>query len=283
MQEMSQVIRNIGIRGSSDREIGMDLFINSKNEKAKPIVVFCHGYKGFKDWGSWNLVAEKFADSGFNFLKFNFSHNGVTPNNLLEFSDLEAFGNNNYSKELFDLEKVIDWICEQNEFSSFIDLKNIYLIGHSRGGGIASLASAQDKRIAKTITWASVSNLIDRIPKNIEEWKEEGVVYQMNGRTKQNMPLFYQLYENTIANKDSLDISRLARKINNPFCIIHGRDDTVVKEEDAEELDSLISTSNLIVIEGAGHTFGSSHPFSGDELPKQLNQVVEESLLFLKD
>ena len=86
-----------------------------------------------------------------------------------------------------------------------------------------------------------------------------------------------------MANKEILDVSKVAKRINTPFCIIHGREDAVVKEENAEELDSFISTSTLILIEGAGHTFGSSHPFLGDELPKQLNQVVEESLLFLKD
>jgi len=273
----------ISLKGSSDREITMDFTLNSKKEQNSPIVIFCHGYKGFKDWGCWNMVANKFSENGFNFLKFNFSHNGVTKSNLTEFSDLEAFGNNNYSKELFDLEKVIDWVCESNEFSSYIDLNNIYLIGHSRGGGIVSLATAKDKRIAKTITWASVSNLIDRTPKNIEEWKEEGVVYQLNGRTKQNMPLFYQFFENTMANKDLLDISKVANKIITPFCVIHGKEDSVVNEEDAEQLDSFISTSQLILIEGAGHTFGSSHPFTGNELPKHLNQVVEESLLFFKN
>ncbi|MEN8927582.1 MAG: alpha/beta fold hydrolase [Flavobacteriales bacterium] len=280
---MEQIIKNILIKGSSDREIGMDLWINSNNEKQKPIVVFCHGYKGFKDWGCWHLVAKKFAENGFNFLKFNFSHNGVTPDNILEFADLEAFGNNNYIKELFDLEKVIDWISQPSDYSEVIDSNKIYLIGHSRGGGIATLATARDNRIRKTVTWASVSNLTDRIPKNEEEWKEKGVVYQGNGRTKQNMPLFYQLYENTMTNKNSLDISRLAKKIKTPFCVIHGSEDSVVKVEEAELLDSYISTSNLIVIEGASHTFGSSHPAAGNELPKDLAQVVEESLIFFKD
>ena len=124
--------------------------------------------------------------------------------------------------------------------------------------------------------------MIDRIPKNTEEWKEEGVVYQMNGRTNQNMPLFYQFHENTMANKDRLDIAKLGKKIEIPFCIIHGRDDVVVNETDAEKLDSYISTSTLIVIAGAGHTFGSSHPWLENELPKQLKQVVEQSISFLK-
>ena len=29
-------------------------------QKPKPLVIFCHGYKGFKDWGAWNLMAEAF-------------------------------------------------------------------------------------------------------------------------------------------------------------------------------------------------------------------------------
>ena len=47
--------------------------------------------------------------SGLNFLKFNFSHNGISLNDHMSFSDLEAFGNNNFSIELEDLESVIDW------------------------------------------------------------------------------------------------------------------------------------------------------------------------------
>ena len=46
------------------------------------LVVFCHGFKGFKDWGAWHLVAEKFAQDGFIFLKFNFSHNGIGQEDL---------------------------------------------------------------------------------------------------------------------------------------------------------------------------------------------------------
>ena len=169
-----------------------------------------------------------------NFLKFNFSHNGVTSKNPQEFTDLEAFGNNNYTKELFDVSKIIDWVCAPNDWSQFIDMENIYLIGHSRGGGIVSLATAQDERIAKAVTWASVSNLIDRVPKNVEDWKETGVIFQINGRTKQEMPLYYQFYENTTMNKEKLDLAHWAPKIKVPFSIIHGAQDEVVSQNEAD-------------------------------------------------
>ena len=30
----------------------------------KNLIIFCHGYKGFKDWGCWNLMGDKFAQNG---------------------------------------------------------------------------------------------------------------------------------------------------------------------------------------------------------------------------
>ena len=274
--------KELVVRGSNTREMGMDIVLNSKELTKQPVVIFCHGYKGFKDWGCWNLVAEEFASQGFNFVKFNFSHNGVTINKPTDFDDLEAFGNNNYSKELFDLNAVIDWVVsDENEFKDLFDTSNIYVIGHSRGGGIVSLASAKDPRIKKAITWASVYNLTERLPGDTEEWKQVGVVYQTNGRTKQEMPLYFQFYENTQMNIAELNIEKIGKKITNPFCIIHGSVDTVVPVEEAEKLNDLIPNSQIIIIENAGHTFGSNHPFQFNELPSDLVKVVGESILFL--
>jgi hypothetical protein len=35
------------------------------NTEKRPLVIFVHGYKGYKDWGAWDLMAEKFAESDF--------------------------------------------------------------------------------------------------------------------------------------------------------------------------------------------------------------------------
>lgn len=87
--------KNIIIRNPETREFLADAFYEEHGEKL-PLVIFAHGYKGYKDWGAWNLMAEKFAESGFFLVKFNFSHNGTTVENPTEFGDLEAFGNNNF-------------------------------------------------------------------------------------------------------------------------------------------------------------------------------------------
>ena len=91
-----------------------------KNNSKKNVVLFSHGFKGFKDWGPFNQMAEFFANNNFFFIKFNFSYNGTSIDNPVEFVDLNAFGNNNFSLELDDLNLVIDWIFN-NKYNKFIN------------------------------------------------------------------------------------------------------------------------------------------------------------------
>jgi predicted dienelactone hydrolase len=181
-----KIKKNIRINGKHNKPILTDLFFKESNQ-LKPILIFCHGYKGFKDWGAWNLMAENFANAGFFFVKFNFSHNGGTAEQPIDFPDLEAFGNNNYSKELDDLGNVIDWVSENSDIKNEIDLNEIYLIGHSRGAGIVLLKSDEDSRAKKVISLAGVSDYKSRFPKNqkLQEWEEKKVYFVKNGRTHQ--------------------------------------------------------------------------------------------------
>ena len=111
------LIKHKNIILKSSREFLTDaIFPNS--DKKLPLIIFVHGYKGYKDWGAWELMAEKFANAGFYFVKFNFSHNGTTIENPNDFADLEAFGENNYSKELDDLEIIINHFKSQKEVDS---------------------------------------------------------------------------------------------------------------------------------------------------------------------
>ena len=56
------------INGSKGKPITLDITFN-KNGKEKPVLIFCHGFKGFKDWGHFNLIAEAFANHDFTFVK----------------------------------------------------------------------------------------------------------------------------------------------------------------------------------------------------------------------
>ena len=148
-----KVFRNHRIEGLHGRPIGLDVFLLPDN-RPKPVVVFTHGFKGLKDWGHFNLVAQRMAEAGFVFIKYNGSYNGTTPESPEEFTDLEAFGHNNFSIELDDLGQVINWILEEQDLidSHEIDSSGVSLIGHSRGGGIVILKAKEDPRVKRIVT-----------------------------------------------------------------------------------------------------------------------------------
>lgn len=277
-----QISTNIIIPGSKNKPIGIDVFYK-KNGQPKPVAIFVHGFKGFKDWGHFNFVAKTFAESNFVFVKFNFSHNGVTTQNPLVFDDLEAFGNNNYIIELEDLNLVINWVLENSELTHDIDKDQINLIGHSRGGGISILKAAEDKRISKLVTWASVSDFINRNKtQTIKTWKDKGVVHTFNTRTNQQMPLYVQFYDTLMQHKSRLDIGLAAQNLSIPYLIIHGTKDEAVSVNDAHDLHQACQQSQLLIIDGAGHTFEAKHPFTELVLPDNAKIVVENTIQFFK-
>lgn len=278
--------RNLILDRKNNKPILIDVFFKN-DEKPKPIVIFCHGYKGFKDWGAWDLMAENFSNVGFFFIKFNFSHNGGTIEQPIDFPDLEAFGNNNYTKELEDLEDVINWIKNTNNatFLKNIDKESISLIGHSRGGGIVLLKSNENNDIKKVITLASVCDFGKRTATigNLEQWKKEGVKYVLNGRTKQQMPHFYQFYEDFKANEERLNIKKATENLAIPHLLIHGDNDTSVKIEESENLYKWNPKAVYKIIRNSDHVFNVKHPWEKKEMSKELKEAVKKSIEFLKD
>jgi pimeloyl-ACP methyl ester carboxylesterase len=276
-------IYNLILKGSQKKSLAVDISYNTSPNK-KPLVVFVHGFKGFKDWGHFNAVASYFAERDFVFAKFNFSHNGTTLEKPLDFDDLEAFGNNNYIYELNDLDSVINALLTDEQIMNEIDRDQVYLIGHSRGGAISIIKTSEDTRIKKIVTWAAVADIVNRnSPKTIETWKSSGVVHTYNGRTKQQMPLNVQFYDTILANKDRLDIVKAAEKINVPFLIIHGTNDEAVPLKDAYLLNDSNEMSTLFIVEEANHTFGAKHPWEDLHLPEDAKLVIDRTIKFFRE
>ena len=276
--------KNLVLKRKNNKPIVWDAFFNNDNNK-KPLVIFCHGYKGFKDWGAWDLVAEAFMKANVFFVKFNFSHNGGTVEQPIDFPDLEAFAENNYSKELDDLDDMITFLTsEENEFLDQIDINNISVIGHSRGGGISILKTNEDQRIKKLITWASVSSFGKRTSTtgNLEQWKKDGVKYVLNGRTNQKMPHNFQFYLDFKANEQRLNIEKAVKNINVPHLIIHAKDDPSVLYQEALNLNNWNPKSELFTIENSNHVFDAKHPWKEKDMPNNLEKVVNKTIAFIK-
>jgi uncharacterized protein len=275
---------NIILQSEHGRPFLADVYCAANGIK-KPVVIFSHGFKGFKDWGPFDLVAEKFAEAGFVYVKFNFSHNGTTIDHPLDFADLEAFGNDNLSIEMDDLGVVIDWVCSSDfplgsrEFTT----EDLYLMGHSRGGGISILKAKEDSRVKKVCTWASVNEFSKYwTNEELEKIKREGIAFIGNARTKQMMPIKWQMYENYFANLDRLFVPDAVRRLQIPLFIIHGTKDETIPVEAAVEMSQWNKSSELLILENANHNFGGKHPYTEHDLTNDLDVAVNASIDFFK-
>lgn len=240
-------------------------------------IIFIHGFKGFKDWGAHHLTAAFFASKGYRYIKFNLSHSGVTKENRNDVTDMEAFASNTISKELFDVEALMNYV------SSTFSPKSIYLIGHSRGGGLAIIQAAKDPRINKLITWSAIADFSSLWKKEQEpEWIQTGRIFVENARTKEKMPLNSTLLEDFNMHKENFDIIKAANHIEIPWLILHGDKDVNVPFSVAQKLAQKQLKARIQKIEGANHVYGASHPYPADQLPDHLQQVVEKSLAFLE-
>ncbi|PRY12742.1 alpha/beta hydrolase family protein [Pontibacter ummariensis] len=251
----------------------------------KPIVIFTHGFKGFKDWGHFNLLARYFAERGFLFVKFNFSYNGTTLEDYSDVHDLEAFGQNNFSLELDDLHALLDLVHDaqgplpQKE----LDHKRIYLIGHSRGGGSVILKAAEDERVTALATWAAVSDFDQRWDElQMQQWKQDGVQWVLNGRTGQKMPLYYQIVEDFYANRDRLEVPKAVRKLKQPLLILHGEQDETLPVQMAHDLKSWKPDAEIALLPEADHSFGGKHPYELEELPSPARTAADLSIAFFQ-
>ncbi len=274
---------NLILIRNDQKPIIFDVFY-AKKGNPKPLVFFCHGYKGFKDWGAWNLVANSFMAADCFFVKFNFSHNGGTMEQPIDFPDLNAFAGNNYTKELQDLDDMISHILSSEDYENDIDVNNITLIGHSRGGGIVTIKASEDPRVTKLITWAGVCDFGKRMGTLEEQeiWKRDGVKYVMNGRTKQQMPHDYQFLEDFKSNETRLHIEAATKRLDIPQLIIHGTKDPAVSFTEAETLHAWNPKSALFPIPESDHVFRSKHPWENNVLPVDLDSVTTKSIDFIR-
>ena len=246
----------------------------------KPIVVFCHGFKGFKDWGPFPAWGRRLAKAGCASVLFNFSYNGVGPDAPTEFTQLDRFAENTYTRELDDLAAVLDAV--ENDALEFpFEPEGIGLMGHSRGGGTAILQAVRDPRVEALVTWSAVSSFIDRFTdEQIDDWQTQGYTTVLNSRTGQEMRLNRVLYDDALAHADDLDIQAAAADIDVPWLIVHAEDDEAVPFDEAEALDDAAMGAELFTAQG-GHTFGGQHPFSGTP-PKSLATVWDRTLHFFR-
>jgi len=170
----------------------------------------------------------------------------------LFFLDLPGFGqseNPPLSFSSFDYAKAItNWLKKRN-------LKQIVLIGHSFGGKIAAIISAENPKVVnKLILIASsgvshpriVSNLVKIIPKKTLEKIPNRLKMFFASRDYKEAGLLLPIFKRVVKE----DIHPIFAKIKIPTLIIWGKRDQELPSQDGKVIQGLIKKSKLVLIEG---------------------------------
>lgn len=251
----------------------------SEQPGPRPTVVVCHGFKGFMDWGFFPFLAELLTERGFAVIRFNFTGSGMRPGDVLV-TDTEAFRRATFSQDVLDLTRVLKALGGEIG-EGLVDPQRIGLFGHSRGGGIATLAAAQESwrgKIRALVTWAAVSTFDRLTPDEKKIWRRRGFVPVVNSRTGQQLTVDAMVLEDLERFRDHLDPQTAGAARGAPWLILHGDQDETVPVSEARLLAAhAAAPCQLRLIHDGDHTLGVKHPFNGPtpQLVEALNATQE--------
>jgi pimeloyl-ACP methyl ester carboxylesterase len=259
--------------GADGEPIRVDVRTSARAGEARPAVLICHGFKGFKDWGFFPKLAERLATAGFTAVSFNFSGSGVRDGDVCD--QLDRFARQRPTADLQDLRTVAD------HAATVLCAPVLGLVGHSRGGALAVLHAAGDARVRALVTWAAVHDFLLWPVELLEQWRRDGRLEVVNSRTGQVLTMTTEALDDLERHRGgTLNIVAAAGRIRVPWLVIHGSDDATVPVSSGVRLaEAAGAETELLLMEGADHTFGIRHPWQGTN--PVFDQVLERTVGWL--
>lgn len=237
-------------------------------DERAPLAILCHGFKGFRDWGFWPCFAERLAANGLAALRIDFSHNGVRER---DYDRLDLFERDTWTRHQVDLAAVLASLYADDPS------RTIALVGHSRGGADALFAAERESRVVAVVAIAPVSYTLPDWPDVDATLESLGHYPIENTRTKQWMPVGREFFVDAARHDPVAAARSLAPR---PLLVIHGDADTSVPLANGRRIADAHGAAELVVIEGANHAFGATHPFCGPS--PELEQVFDVTIGFLR-
>jgi len=219
----------------------------------RALVVIVHGWKGFKDWGFFPWLAEYLCNSGFAICRFNMSRCGIgeQPDT---FDRLDLFAGDTYSIQLADLAAATRYA--QSQYPAL----PTFLLGHSRGGGVAILGAYDVPGLSGVVTWSSIGRTNRWDDETKRKWRADGFLDVENARTKQIMRMSTAILDDHDRHAKRLDIDAAISRIDVPMLMVHGGRDENVPAGESAALAARAREANTLVIGTASHTYNAIHP-----------------------
>jgi len=249
-----------------------------------PVVVLCHGFKGFCTWGFHPPLAELLASHGLAAVRFNFRGSGMAPGDELV-TDPEAFRSDTYLAEVGELLALLARLPDLDAgLGADLDIGRVGLFGHSRGGGVALLAAAHPDRrdrLRALVTWNAIGSCDRWSEREKVAWRAQGELPVANARTGQRLALGLQLLEEVERRAADLDLEAAAARRRAPWLLLHAEEDEAVPVAEGRALAAAAAAPvEHVELPGAGHTFGAVHPFAGPT--PALTTAMNRTVAFLR-
>jgi pimeloyl-ACP methyl ester carboxylesterase len=240
-------------------------------EEARTLAVIVHGFKGFKDWGFFPWLADYLCRERAAVCRFNMSRSGIGENPD-SFERLDLFADDTYSTQIDDLLDVVLWCQARVNLPTF-------LVGHSRGGGVALLAAEQVENLSGVATWNAIAR-VDRWDEATKrQWRRDGFQDVINARTKQVMRMSTRMLDDYEQHRQRLDILGAVVKLDVPLLVLSGARDESVPPAESRQIAAYARDAALISIASATHTFNAIHPLVN--VPPELSLAAAVTARFV--
>lgn len=236
----AQTTENVVIQGSVGKiKAIIHKPASSDNEKI-PFVIICHGFSDSKNGKLIVPLANELQKNGFACIRFDFNGHGE--------SDGEQY-NMTVVNEIEDAKRVYEYV------SKLPYVGKIAMVGHSQGGVVTAMTSAQlgSDKICATALLAPAAVLRDNL---LVGYVFGNTFDPLNPPEKFIIPhIPYTLGKNYIVSGQSLPIYETARTYEGQTLIIHGKTDIIVPYTYGKRFYDEIKHSHLKIIEDCNHAF----------------------------
>ncbi len=224
-----------------------------------PVVLLAHGFKGFADYGFLPRLADRLAEGQLATVRFSFSHCGIE-DDPSRFTRPDLFEQDTFGHQVTDILALIQ--AAQTAAlpgGEQLDGQRIGIVGHSRGGVSAILATGRTRALRAIVTLATPDRTLDEATR--EQLRQTGRVRSPSGRTGDELFMGRALVDDIDAAGEAYDLPRLLGRYHGAFLAVHCRGDDTVDAAASDRLADAHTTgpTDRLILNNGNHTFGFRH------------------------
>lgn len=205
------------------------------------MAIIFHGFTANRNTSLLKEITNILQDENIASVRFDFNGHGDSDG---------KFENMTVLNEIEDANAILNYVKTDPH------VRNIYLVGHSQGGVVASmLAGLYPDLIKKVVLLAPAATLKN----DALEGNTQGVTYNPDHIPDRLLFKDLTLGGFYLRIAQQLPIYEVSAQFTKPVCLIHGTDDTVVSPNASKKYDQIYQNSTLHLIEGADHCFSDNY------------------------